>query len=596
MIRKEQQRTHYCGDINQDSLVGMRVVVNGWAQNNRDHGGLTFLDVRDRTGIIQLVFDPETDPNAHQIAKKIRSEDVVSATGIVLARTAENINPKIPTGKYEVKIDHIDILNKAKTPPFQIDQEDVGEEARLTYRYLDFRRPQMFNNLYMRHKIVNTIRNFLDQEGFLDVETPLLGKSTPEGAREFLVPSRLNHGKFYALPQSPQLFKQLLMVGGVEKYYQIAKCFRDEDLRADRQPEFTQIDVEMSYITQEDIITIMENMIARVLQENYNIEVKTPIRRMTWKESMEKYAIDRPDLRFGMEIVDVTDVVKDCEFGVFKSVAAAGGMIKCLPVPEGSKLSRKDMDDLIAFVGKYGSKGMAWMRVKGGKLESNIVKYFSEAHQQKLIEVTGAKEDHALLFIGDVNKKVVYDSICALRLNVGDRFGLRDKKNFQFVWVVDFPLFDWNAEENRWDATHHPFTAPKVEHSEFLDTDPGKVLSDAYDLVLNGIELGGGSIRIHNADVQSIIFEILKIKPEEAQLKFGFLLDALSYGAPPHGGLAFGLDRLVMMFQGLDSIRDVIAFPKTQKGTDMMSNAPFEVTQKQIDELGIKVVEAPKNK
>jgi aspartyl-tRNA synthetase len=596
MITSVQQRTLYCGDVNSDKLIGKRVVINGWVQNYRDHGGLTFLDVRDRSGIIQLVFDPQTNPGAHEIAKKIRSEDVISATGLVLLRTEENINPKIPTGRYEVKIDSIDILNKSRTPPFQIDQEDLGEETRLKYRYLDIRRPQMYQNLLMRHKIVNTVRNYLDKNGFLEVETPILNKSTPEGARDFLVPSRLAPGNFYALPQSPQIYKQILMVGGIDRYYQIAKCFRDEDLRADRQLEFTQIDVEMSFITQDDIITLMENMISKTLSDNYGIKINTPIRRISYSDAIDKYGIDRPDLRFGMEIVDVTETVRNCEFSVFKNQAASGGMVKCLPVPEGNKLSRKDLDDLIVFAGKYGSKGMAWMRVKNGKLESNIVKYFSQDIQDNLIKITGAKEDYALLFIADVNKKIVYDSIANIRLNIGDRFSLRDKNKMEFVWIVDFPLFDWNYEENRWDSVHHPFTAPKVEDIDLLEKEPGKIRSDAYDLVLNGIELGGGSIRIHNSDIQQKIFKILNISEEDAKIKFGFLLDALSYGAPPHGGLAFGLDRLVMEFQGLSNIRDVIAFPKTQKGQDPMSDTPSKVTEKQLEELSIRTVEYKANK
>ncbi len=596
MITRGQQRTLYCGEINKDNLVGKKIVINGWVQNYRDHGGLTFLDVRDRSGIIQLVFDPQTNPDALEIAKKTRSEDVISAGGTVLLRTEENINPKIPTGRFEVKIDRIDILNKSKTPPFQIDQEEISEEIRLKYRYLDIRRPQMYQNLYMRHKIVNTIRNFMDENNFLEVETPVLNKSTPEGARDFLVPSRLAPGTFYALPQSPQLFKQILMVGGIDRYYQIAKCFRDEDLRADRQLEFTQIDIEMSFITEDDIISLMEKMISRTLEENYNIKIKLPIKRITYKEAIDKYGIDRPDLRFGLEIVDVTDIVRNSDFSVFKNVAGAGGMIKCIPVPEGSRLSRKDLDDLIAFCGKYGSKGMAWMRMKGGKLESNIVKYFSDEIQKNLIKSTGAKEDYVLLFIGDAVKKIVYDSISNLRLNIGDRFGLRDKNRMEFVWVVDFPLFEWNTDENRWDAVHHPFTAPKVEDLELMDKDPGNVRSDAYDLILNGIELGGGSIRIHNPDIQKKIFSILKISEEDAKVKFGFLLDALSYGAPPHGGLAFGLDRMVMEFQGLSNIRDVIAFPKTQKGQDMMSETPSRVANKQLEELSIKIVEIKANK
>jgi|YNPMSStandDraft_1061717.scaffolds.fasta_scaffold00035_22 aspartyl-tRNA synthetase len=596
MIRPEQQRTHFCGEISDASLVGKRVTLTGWVHNYRDHGGLTFIDLRDRSGIVQLVFDPQTNPEAHDVAKKARHEDVISVSGVVQARTPENVNPKIPTGGFEVKIDRIDFLSRSKTPPFQIDQEEINEEIRLKYRYLDIRRPFMYNNLYKRHKITQTVRRFLDEHGFLEVETPILNKSTPEGARDFLVPSRLSHGKFYALPQSPQIFKQLLMVGGIERYYQIARCFRDEDLRADRQPEFTQIDIEMSFVREEDIISLMEKMVARVLEENYNISIPLPIPHITYQEAMEKYGIDRPDLRFGMELVDVTDIVKESEFAVFRTVAEKGGMIKCLPVPQGDQLSRKDLDDLIAFVGKYGAKGMAWMRVKDGKLESNIVKYFSEAIQKKLIEVTQAKENFTLLFVGDVKKKVVYDSMANLRLHLGDRFGLRKKGELKFVWVVDFPLFEWNEEENRYDSVHHPFTAPKIEDIHLLDTDPLQVRSDAYDLVLNGIELGGGSIRIHDMRLQEKIFELLKISKEEARNKFGFLLEALEFGAPPHGGLAFGLDRMVMEFQGLSNIRDVIAFPKTQKGTDLMCDSPSEVTPKQLEELGIKIAEYKANK
>ncbi len=596
MIRKEQQRTVYCGDVKNDSFVGKMVVVNGWVQNYRDHGDLTFVDLRDRTGILQLVFDPKTDPHAHSIAKKVRSEDVITAAGIVHPRSEENINPRLPTGHFEVKCNTIEILSKSKTPPFQIDQDEISEEVRLKYRYLDIRRPFMFKNLSVRHRITSIVRKFLDKHGFLEIETPILNKSTPEGARDFLVPSRLARGKFYALPQSPQIFKQLLMVGGIEKYYQIAKCFRDEDLRSDRQPEFTQIDIEMSFITQDDIISLMEEMIATIMKEIYGKELKLPFRRMSYKEAMDKYGIDRPDLRFELEIVDVTEVGKRSDFSVFKTVAENGGMIKCLPVPQGSKLSRKDLDDLIAFVGKFGAKGMAWMRVKDGKLESNIVKYFSPEIQNELIKVTNAKDDYTLLFIGDVKKKVVYDAISNLRINIADRFNLRKKDVFEFLWVVDFPLFEWNEEENRYDSVHHPFTALKLEDIELLDKDPLAVRSEAYDLVLNGIELGGGSIRIHDTRLQKKIFSLLNISEEEAQKKFGFLLEALSYGAPPHGGLAFGLDRMVMEFEGLDNIRDVIAFPKTQKGQDMMCDTPSEVTQQQLEELGIKIVEYRANK
>jgi aspartyl-tRNA synthetase len=596
MITKEQQRTNFSGDFTNADLVGKRVIVNGWVLNYRDHGDLTFVDLRDRTGYVQLVFDPQANPDAHAAAKKLRHEDVIAATGIVLERQPDLVNPRMATGKYEIKIDKIWVLNKSKTPPFQLDEPEIGEEVRLKYRYLDFRRPQMYNNMLMRSKMTGTIRNFLDENGFLEVETPILNKSTPEGARDFLVPSRMQHGQFYALPQSPQIFKQILMVGGIERYYQIARCFRDEDLRADRQLEFTQIDIEMSFVTQDDIIDIMSKMIAKVLKDNYNTDIKLPIRRMTYKDAIDKYGIDRPDLRFGMEIVDVTEAVRDCEFQVFKNVIAAKGMIKCLPVPDGNRLSRKDMDDLIAFVGRYGSKGMAWMRIKDGKLESNIVKYFSEDVQKKLIDAAGAQEGYALLFIGDANSKVVYDSIANLRLEIGERFGLRGKDKIELVWVVDFPLFVWNADENRWDATHHPFTAPKMEHIPLMDTSPGEVLSDAYDLVMNGTELGGGSIRIHDPEVQSKVFRLLNIDDESAKVKFGFLLDALSYGAPPHGGLAFGFDRIVMLFQKLDNIREVIPFPKTQKGQCLMSETPSGVTKEQLDELGIKAVEVKANK
>lgn len=596
MISKEQQRTLYCGEFTNDDLVGKRQTVNGWVMNYRDHGGLTFIDLRDRTGMIQLVFDPETDPEAHAVAKKLRHEDVISASGEVIFRGDEQINPKLPTGKYEIQIDTITIFNKSNTPPFEMDESDINEETRLKYRYLDIRRPEMYQNMLMRHKITNTIRQFLDTEEFLEVETPILNKSTPEGARDFLVPSRIHHGEFYALPQSPQIFKQILMVGGIEKYYQIARCFRDEDLRADRQPEFTQIDLEMSFITMDDIIVLMDKMIAKVLKDNYNIDLQLPIRRMDYQEAMDKYGIDRPDLRFDMQIVDVADTVKDCEFKVFNTVLKNGGMIKCLPVPNGDKLSRKDFDDLIKFVGKFGAKGMAWMRVKGDKLESNIVKFFSEDIQNALIEKTNAKDGYALLFIGDTSEKVVYDATANLRLEIAERFGLRDKNKLEFLWVVDFPLFTYNEEARRYDSVHHPFTAPKAEDMDKLDSDPINVRSDTYDLILNGTELGGGSIRIHKSDIQKKIFELLNINEDDAKEKFGFLLDALSFGAPPHGGLAFGLDRIVMLLQKKDSLREVIAFPKTQRGQCMMSKSPSKVVDEQLQDLGIKIFEAKANK
>lgn len=597
LLSHKNKRTLFCGEITEDKYLNQEIIVNGWVNSYRDHGDLVFIDLRDRTGIIQLVFDPADEADAHTLSKTLRREDVVSAKG-VLRRRAEGLeNPRISTGSYELVCTELGVFNRSKTPPFDITSgEKINEEARLIHRYIDIRSPFMYDNLLKRSLITNSIRTSMQENGFLEVETPMLTRSTPEGARDFLIPSRVHKGSYFALPQSPQIFKQLLMVGGIERYYQIARCFRDEDLRADRQPEFTQLDIETSFMTSVDIQTMIEEMLARIMKNVYNREISIPFPRMTYQDAMSKYGVDRPDLRFGMEIVDVSDVVKHSDFSVFTNVTAKGGMVKCLPVPDGEKLSRKDLDELISYVGNYGAKGMAWMRVKGNVLESNIVKYFSEEIQQELIKTVKAENGYTLLFIADTNNKVVYDAIGNLRLEIGDRFGLRPKDKFNFLWVIDFPLLEKDTENNRWVSVHHPFTSPNVEDIEKMETDPGAVRANAYDVICNGTELGGGSIRITSSEMQSKIFELLNISQEEAQEKFGFLLDALSYGAPPHGGIALGLDRMVMMFQELDSIRDVIAFPKTQKATCLLMNAPSSVDAEQLLELSIKNIEVKANR
>lgn len=589
LLSKDKQRTLFCGAFTSDDKLNKTYIVNGWVDHYRDHGELVFIDLRDRSGIVQLVFDPTEAEETHELAKTLRREDVIGAKGFLRKRGEGLENPRIATGAYELVCTELFIFNRSKTPPFDIHADQVNEEARLKYRYLDLRSPKMYDNLLKRSLIVENIRSTMQENGFLEVETPLLTRSTPEGARDFLVPSRLHKGSFYALPQSPQIFKQLLMVAGIERYYQIARCFRDEDLRADRQPEFTQFDMEMSFATAEDIQSLIENMLVKILKRIYNVDIKIPFLRMSYQDAMEKYGSDRPDLRFGMEIVDVSSIVSGSDFSVFTAVTAKGGMVKCLPVPNGDKLSRKDLDELISFVGHYGAKGMAWMRVKNGTLESNIVKYFSEDIQRRLIQTTGAEDGYTLLFIADANDKIVYDAIGNLRLEVGDRFGLRPKDKFSFLWVVEFPLLEKDTETGRWVSVHHPFTSPNPEDINLLESNPGKVRANAYDVICNGIELGGGSIRIADSETQAKIFQLLNISEAEAQEKFGFLLDALAFGAPPHGGVALGLDRMVMQFQQLDSIRDVIAFPKTQKGICPLMDAPSQVDIQQLLDLGIQV-------
>ncbi len=583
-------RSHLCGNLTK-SNVGQQVTLNGWVHSVRDHGGLIFIDLRDISGTIQVVFNPEKDPKAHKLAETFRQEYVIGVIGDVLARTEDMVNPKIPTGALEVLVHQVKLLNPSLTPPFLISEEvNTNEELRFKYRYLDLRKPQMQNNILMRHKISKTIRNFLDNNGFIDIETPILNKSTPEGARDFLVPSRINQGKFYALPQSPQIFKQILMVSGFDRYYQIARCFRDEDLRADRQPEFTQVDIEMSFITKNEILTMMENMIATILKDCYQIEIPLPINRMSYDEAMSKYGSDRPDLRFDLPIYDVTSAVKDCSFQVFKNVIESNGIICAINAKSGEKLSRKDIDDLTSFISQYGAKGLAWMRVKNKKLESNIVKFFSEDIQNRLMDQLKTEDGDLLLFIAD-QKQVVYESAGNLRLKLGDMLSLVDREKLAFTWVVDFPLFTYDEQAKRYDSVNHPFTTPHLDQLDILSEEPLQVLSETYDLVLNGTELGGGSIRIHNYDIQKEVFKLLGLDEAQAEEKFGFLLSALKYGAPPHGGIAFGLDRVVMVLQKMTSIRDVIAFPKTQRGVCLMSGAPSTVNEEQLLELAIQVDE-----
>ena len=585
-------RTHECGTLTKAD-VGKEVTLSGWVQRYRDLGGVLFIDLRDRTGIVQIVFNPAFSQEAHAIADRVRSEYVLNVRGEVVHRDPETYNPNIPTGEIEVRVKHIEILNPAKTPPFPIeDGIDVDESVRLKYRYLDLRRPEMQRTLMLRSKAAKVFRDYLDANGFIEIETPILTKSTPEGARDYLVPSRLHPEEFYALPQSPQIYKQLLMVGGLERYYQIARCFRDEDLRADRQPEFTQVDIETSFLSRDELLDLMEELVVKLFKETIGVDIPRPFQRLSYQEAMDKYGSDKPDLRFGLEMVDITDIVSGSDVKVFASVAASGGVVKALNAKGCANWSRKELDDLQPFAARYGGKGLAWVTVKEGEWRGPIVKFFKPEEIAALTERLGVEEGDLLLFSAD-KKKVVADVLGNLRLMVGKRLGLIDESAFKFAWIVDFPLLSWDEEAKRYVALHHPFTRPKDEDLPLFDSDPGAIRAQAYDLVLNGYEVGGGSMRIYKREVQEKMFKALGFTMEEAREKFGFLLDAFEYGTPPHGGIAFGLDRLVMLLAGRTNLRETIAFPKTANATDPMMDAPSRVERERLAELHIRTVPKP---
>ncbi len=587
------KRSHYCGDISAAD-IGREVCLMGWVQRRRDHGGLIFIDLRDREGISQLALDPDRDPAAHSKAEQVRNEFVLAARGVVSARPEGTVNAKMKTGEVEVEVRELRILNSAQTPPFMIDEfTEVAENIRLKHRYLDLRRAPLQRNLILRHLASKTVRRHLDDQGFIEIETPVLTKSTPEGARDYLVPSRVTPGTFFALPQSPQLFKQLLMVSGFDRYYQIVKCFRDEDLRADRQPEFTQIDCELSFVDRDQIIGIMESMIAEVFKATLNLEISLPMPRLSCAEAMTRFGVDNPDLRFDLELVELSNQVEKSGFKVFADVVAKGGIVKGLNAKGCSGLSRKEIDDLTEFVKIYGAKGLAYVKVQeDGSWQSPIAKFFTAEEIAAIDRALQAAPGDLLLFVAD-SFRIANESLGRLRGHLGNKLGLIGEGVYRFAWITDFPLLEWDQESRRHVAVHHPFTAPVEEDLALLDSDPGKVRAQAYDLVLNGSEIGGGSIRIHDQQTQKKMFSLLGIDAEEAEEKFGFLLSALEYGAPPHGGIAFGLDRLVMILTGSDSIRDVIAFPKTQKATCLLSGAPDQVDSKQLRELSIRTARPP---
>jgi len=587
------KRSAYCGEPRAIS-VGKDMILVGWVHSRRDHGGVIFVDLRDRSGICQVVFNPEVDPISHERAKQVRSEDVIAVRGRLSKRSPDTINPELGTGEVELVCKELRLLNASAVPPFPIEDEiDANENTRLKYRYLDLRRPQSLAHLLLRYRMTKLIRDYLDGLGFIDVETPVLTKSTPEGARDYLVPSRIYHGKFYALPQSPQLFKQILMIAGLDRYFQIVKCFRDEDLRADRQPEFTQLDMELSFVQPDDVMHVVEGMIALLFKELRHIELKRPFQRLTYEEAMNRFGSDKPDMRFGLEIRDFTEALRNSRFKVFAGAIQKGGVVKGIRIPKGGEMSRKDLDDMTPLAATFGAKGIAWTKITAEGWQSPIAKFLSETEQQAIEQIAAAGIGDAILFSAD-NPKIVHDALGNLRLHFGEKLGLIPENEFALVWVVDFPLMEFDAGEKRYVALHHPFTSPLDEDVPLLDSDPAKARSKAYDLALNGTEIGGGSIRIHQVDLQKKILGLMGISAAEAEAKFGFLLEALSFGAPPHGGIAFGIDRLAMLLSGAKSLRDVIAFPKSQRAVCMLTEAPSEVESRQLRELGIRMAEAQK--
>jgi aspartyl-tRNA synthetase len=583
------KRTHMCGVLRREHIEE-EVILMGWVQKNRELGGLKFLDLRDRSGLCQIVFDEEVSAEAFEKASVLRGEFVVAVKGIVKERYS--VNDEMPTGQIEVFADELRILSKSEVPPIHINDEDTAKESlRLKYRYLDLRKPKMFNKLMMRNKISKSVRDFMEENGFIDVETPVLTKPTPEGARDYLVPSRVNKGKFYALPQSPQLFKQLLMVSGFDRYYQIVKCFRDEDLRKDRQPEFTQIDIEMSFVDQEDVISINEQLLQKVFKETKGVDIKVPFKRFSYDEAMSRFGSDKPDTRFGYELTDLSDVLKDSEFKVFSGTIAKGGMVQGINIKgQMDAYSRNNIKKLEKFVADYGAKGLAWFKIKEDGVNSPIEKFLSEDEVSGVVEAMTAEVGDLLLFVAD-EKKVVYDSLGALRVHIAEDLDVIDRSEYDLLWVTDFPVFEYDDEEERLVAKHHPFTAPKFEDMELLETNPEKARANAYDIVLNGFEIGGGSIRINTLEMQQKMFKALGFTQEEAEEKFGFLLEAFKYGAPPHGGIAYGLDRLAMILTESENIREVIAFPKTQNATSLLTDAPAIASKSQLEELGIQLTE-----
>ena len=586
------KRTHRCAELSK-AQVGQTVTVMGWVQKSRNKGGVVFVDLRDRSGILQIIFEEnKCGTEIFEKAGKLRSEFVIAVTGQVCER-AGAVNKNLATGEIEVIAEQLRILSESETPPFHIEENSkTKEELRLKYRYLDLRRPDIQKNIMMRSRACAVIRNFLTEEGFLEIETPMLTKSTPEGARDYLVPSRVHPGSFYALPQSPQLFKQLLMVSGYDRYFQLARCFRDEDLRADRQPEFTQVDMELSFVDVDDVIDVNERLLARLFKEIIGVDVPLPIQRMTWQEAMDRFGSDKPDTRFGMELNDVTDVVRDCEFAVFKNAIADGGSVRGINAKGQGTMPRKKIDALVAFVKDYGAKGLAYIAIQpDGSIKSSFAKFMKDEEMQALIAAMQGEPGDLLLFAADKNK-IVYASLGALRLELADKMGLLDKNQYNFLWVTEFPLLEWSDEENRFQAMHHPFTMPMEEDLQYIDTDPGRVRAKAYDIVLNGTEIGGGSVRIHQDDIQEKMFEALGFTKERAHEQFGFLLDAFKYGVPPHAGLAYGLDRLIMLMAKVDSIRDVIAFPKIKDASCLMTDAPNVVDDKQLEELSLEIAKS----